>query len=435
MKIHAGGFRAQLLVVLITGLLVSPLAAQTVTLRRAVELALSRSHEGGAADAGQERARAAYQEARSAYFPRVVFGSGIGGSYGFPLSLENAAPSLFNVTSQQVLYSPAQRAFARSANTSWVAAKWQGRDDRDALIQDTVLTYVELNKWSQEIELLETELANNQKMEGIVQQRIQAGVDSPVELNKARLATARVRMRIAEAKGSADVMRIHLAQLTGLSAAELGTDPGSIPSLPDIKQNEDLAAKAVEASPAVKAAEQQALAKRYTAEAEGKALLPSVDVAGQYALLSNFNNYDIYLRNFQRHNATGGLVFRLPFFDRTQRARAAQAKADAILSGRDAELAKDKVSLETLRLQRMVQELAAAVDVAQLEYDLAQSDLQAVEARLKAETGTLREQQDARNKVEQTYDALIDANFALDKARVQLLRNTGELEQWALAGK
>jgi outer membrane protein TolC len=439
MKIQFGGslfaWRVWSLSLILIGLLAKPLTAQTITLRRAVELALNHGREGGVSEAGQDRARAAYQEARAAYFPRLVFGSGIGGSYGFPLSLENAAPSLFNVTSQQVLYSPAQKAFVRSANTSWVAAKWQGRDERDALIQDTVLTYVELNKWSQEIELLETELANNQKMEGIEQQRIQAGVDSPVEMNRVRLATARVRMRIAEAKGSADVMRIHLAQLTGLSAAELSTDSNSIPSLPDIKQDDDLAAKAVEASPAVKAAEQQALAKRYTAEAESKALLPSVDVAGQYALLSNFNNYDVYLRNFQRHNATGGLVFRLPFFDRAQRSRAAQAKADAILGGRDAELAKEKVSLETLRLQRMVQELAAAVDVAQLEYDLAQSDLQVIEERLKAETGTLREQQEARNKVEQTYDALIDANFALDKARVQLLRNTGELEQWALAGK
>ena len=329
MKIQFGTnllfLRAVPALLIVVGLLASPLHSQTITLRHAVELALSHSREGGAADADQDRARAAYQEARSAYLPRLVFGSGIGGSYGFPLSLENAAPSLFNVTSQQVLYSPAQKAFVRSANTSWQASKWQGKDDRDALIQDTVLTYVELNKWTQEIDLLTTELANNQKMESIEQQRIQAGVDNPLEMNKVRLATARVRMRIAEARGSADVMRVHLAQLTGLSPVELGTDPDSIPTLPDVKQDEDLAAKAVQANPAVKAAEQQALAKRYTAEAEGKALLPSVDVAGQYALLSNFNNFDVYLRNFQHHNATGGLVFRFPFLDRAQRARAAQA--------------------------------------------------------------------------------------------------------------
>jgi outer membrane protein TolC len=143
----------------------------------------------------------------------------------------------------------------------------------------------------------------------------------------------------------------------------------------------------------------------------------------------------VYINRFQHHNATGGLVLRFPFFDSTQRARAAQAKADAIRSSHEAELAKQKMSLETLRAQRVVQELAASVEVAQLEYDLAQSDLESIQVQLQSGNGTLREEQDARSKMEQTYDALIDANFALDRARVQLLRNTGELEQWARSGK
>jgi outer membrane protein TolC len=386
-------------------------------------------------DPEQARSFAAYREARNAYLPRLVLGSGIGGSYGFPLSLENSAPSLFNVTSQQVLFSPAQKSFVRSANSGYQSAKWQGQDQRDGLIQDAVLTYVELSRWNQELDLLHTELGNNQKMEAVEQERIQAGVDKPVELNKVKLASARVRMRAAEAQGSADVMRLRLAQLTGLSAEELGTDPNSIPSLPEFMQDEDLARKAIQVNPAIKAAQQQARAKRFNAEGEYKALLPSVDFAAQYALLANFNNYDVYIRNFQHHNATGGLVFHLPFLDPVQRARAAEAKAEAIRTARQAEEAKQKVSLETLRLQRIVQQLATSVEVAQLEYDLAQSELQAAQVRVQSETGTLREEQDARSKVEQSYDALIDANLALDKAKVQLLRNTGELEQWALSGK
>src|SRR5690349_10522317 len=96
-------------------LLVCQANAQTITLRHAVELALQHSGQATLASADQEKAMAAYREARSAYLPRLVFGSGIGASYGFPLSLENAAPSLFNVTSQQILYSPAQKQFVRSA--------------------------------------------------------------------------------------------------------------------------------------------------------------------------------------------------------------------------------------------------------------------------------------------------------------------------------
>jgi outer membrane protein TolC len=152
-------------------------------------------------------------------------------------------------------------------------------------------------------------------------------------------------------------------------------------------------------------------------------------------LLSNFNNYQVYIQRFQHHNATGGLVLRLPFLDTTQRARAAQAKADYIRTARQADLAKEKISLETLRLQRAVQELSASVEVAQLEHDLAQSDLEAVQVQLQSGNGTLREEQDARSRVEQTYDALVDASFNLDKAQIQLLRNTGELEQWAKSGR
>ncbi len=410
-------------------------AAQTITLRHAVELSLTHSSAAGIAAADQERTTEAVREARSAYFPRIVFGSGIGGSYGFPLSLENAAPSLFNVTSQQVLYSPSQSSFVKAARTDLQAVNMSSKDQRDAVIQDTVLTYIELNKWDQDIDLLNTALNNNLKMETVEQERIKAGVDKPIEQNRAKLATARVRVRLAEAKGSADVLRAHLAQLTGLSAAELETDSDSVPNLPEVKQDEDLGAKAAAANPAVKAAQQQALAKEFTAQAEHRGLYPSFDIAGQYALLSNFNNYDVYIRNFQHHNATGGLVLRFPFFDGTQRAKAAQAKADYIRASHEAELAKQKISLETLRLQRAVQELSASVEVAQLEYDLAQSDLQAIQTQLQSGTGTLREEQDARSKVEQTYDALTDANFTLDRARVQLLRNTGDLEQWARSGK
>lgn len=409
--------------------------AQTITLRHAVELALQHSGQVTLASADQEKAMAAYHEARSAYLPRLVFGSGLGASYGFPLSLENSAPSLFNVTSQQILYSPAQTQFVRAARTDVESTRSINADQRDAIIQETVLTYVELSKWSQDSDLLGNALANNQKTEKIEQERIAAGVDKPVDLDRARLATARVQMRMAEAKGSADVLRLRLSQLTGLSAEELGTDPDSIPIFPDVQQQDDLAKKAVQSNPAVKAAQQQALSKQFMAQGEHKALYPSFDLAGQYAVLTNFNNYDIYIRNFQANNASGGLVMKFPFFDTAQRARAAQAKADFIRASREAEQSKDKISLETLRLQRSVQELQAAVDVTQLEYQLAQSELEATETRLQSQVGTLREEQDARTKVEQSYDSLMDANLTLQKAKVQLLRNTGELEQWALAGK
>ena len=78
--------------------------------------------------------------------------------------------------------------------------------------------------------------------------------------------------------------------------------------------------------------------------------------------------------------------------------------------------------------------LAAARDVARLEYELAHSDVEAVGARIQAGTATLKDQENARLAENQRYMALLDAGFQLDKTQMQLLKATGELQQWAMSG-
>src|SRR5476649_2868259 len=116
-------------------------AAEPLPLKRAVELALSHSTTASSAAADEQRALASYHEARNQYIPQVVAGAGLGASYGFPLSLEGAAPSLFNLNSQSALYNPALHEFVRAAKTDWQASTLQGKDQRNQVIQDTVLTY------------------------------------------------------------------------------------------------------------------------------------------------------------------------------------------------------------------------------------------------------------------------------------------------------
>jgi hypothetical protein len=43
--------------------------------------------------------------------------------------------------------------------------------------------------------------------------------------------------------------------------------------------------------------------------------------------------------------------------------------------------------------------------------------------------------QDAREQLNERYNSLQDANFELERARITLLRATGELEAWVGTGK
>ncbi len=81
-------------------LAVTRLSAEPLPLKRAVELALAHSSTAAAANADQQRVFASYREARSQYIPQFILGSGLGKSWGYPLSLEGSAPSIVNFNSQ-----------------------------------------------------------------------------------------------------------------------------------------------------------------------------------------------------------------------------------------------------------------------------------------------------------------------------------------------
>jgi outer membrane protein TolC len=420
--------------------LLSAHAAEPLPLKRAVELALKHSTIAVAAEADVQRALASYHEARSQYIPQAVVGSGLGQAWGYPLSLEGSAPSIVNFTAQSAVFNAGLRDFVRAAKIEMQATGFQSKDQRNQVIQDTVLAYVELAKWASSLDHLREEKADALRAEQTVEQRIQAGVDSELTRNKARLTSARIRLRLAQAQGSIDVLRNKLSQLTGLPAASIEADPDSMPALPEIKQQEadDLPAKAADSNPAVQSADAHAGAQAMRARGEHRGLWPTADFAAQYALLStSLANYQQFFvpHTFQNNNATVGVVLRFPFINEVQRARAQGAKADALHAKQDAQATRNQVSEQTLRLQRSVEQLAAAQEVADLGHQIAEANLQALKIRLDAGTATFEDMQEARDQVNDRFNNLQDTDFELEKARIALMRATGDLEGWVGVGK
>src|SRR5512135_1106739 len=413
-----------------------PARAQDFTLQRAIQLALAHSTATGASTADQMHAYEAYMEARSGFIPQVTVGSDVGYAYGFPLSLEGSAPTVFNVTSQSSVLNLAQREFVRAAKAEWRASSVQDRDRRSQVMLDTTLSYAELNKWERELQVLRDQSNVTHNIEYSVLQRVKEGVDSPVDETKARLTSAQVRLRIAQAEGSADLLRTHLTQLTGVPAQSITTVGDSIPALPtpDPPPSPAPAVAAVQANDVVEAAELRARAQLLKAKGEHRALWPSIDFAAQYGLISSaLTNFEQFFRinTFQNQNVTFGLVIRLPFLNFSQKAAARAADADAIRAGKDAQATKDEVSMETLRLQRAVEQAAAARDVADLQNQLAQSGLTTAQTRMQSAVATLNELQNAQFQSDLRSAELMDAQFDLERTQLQLLRATGGLEKWA----
>jgi len=408
--------------------------AEPLPLERAIRLALAHGTASAIATADVQRAFASYRELRNNYLPTIFVGSGLGWSYGYPLSIEGSAPALANAVAQSTVFNPSQRQFLHAAKIEWHASEIQDKDQRNAVIQDVALTYAELAKWEARLQRLQQDEAQAQQMEQAVSERLHEGVDSAVDLNKAKLTAARVRLHRAEARGNADVLRRHLSTLTGLPVSSIELAPETIPALPPVASEEDLSERAIASSPAIKLAEQHSLAEAMRASGEHRALYPSIDFSAQYARFSTFNNYTKYFppHTFQVDNATIGVALKIPLFNASQRARADAAEAQAVKAKKQAEAARNQVAEETLKLQRAAEQLEAAREVAQLEYQLAQSGLEAAQTRVDAKTGTLHELADARVQAAERYLLFQDADFEYQRIRMNLLRATGDLENWAL---
>ena len=404
-----------------------------IPFRNAIDKALENSGVMGIATINQWRARKAYEELRANYIPQVTVGSGLGYSYGFPLTLEGSAPSVINFTTVQSFFNPLLRQTINAAKIDWQASSLDVRDKRDAVILDTTLTYAQLDQVQSKMKVLAEAETAAKKAEYVSQQRLQEGVDSKLALTRSQLVSARIRLRIADAQAQADVLREHLAKLLGVPVESIVIDSETVPQVPEISQDDDLASKAVANSVAVKLADEKVKSAQERAKGEHRAAYwPVMDVASHYSYLARFNNYDLYYQRYTANNFSVGMNMRLPLFDPVQKRKAEVADAEVLTSKKQADLTRNQVSEDALKLQRSLRQLTAARDVAKLEWQVSQGDMEAVNARLTTGDANTRDVQNAQLDVDDKYAVYLDTEFELARSALQLLRMTGDLESWAM---
>jgi len=159
---------------------------------------------------------------------------------------------------------------------------------------------------------------------------------------------------------------------------------------------------------------------------------PSINLDGQYALFSEFNNYSQYYQRFSRNNYSFGVNIRIPLFNMEHNPAAAAAYAVAMKADAEAQTAREEAAAEMVRTQHSLLRLEAAARVARLEIDVAQANIDAVQLEIEQGVATPRDEEMARAAVASRQVQLLESQFDYLSAQVQLLRQTGELRNWAL---
>src|SRR6516164_5313858 len=96
-------------VVLVLGTLwVVHAEVHVLTLRAAVDTALKQNPDITLARLDESKAREGVSLARDPFVPRIGVGSGLAYSNGFPMSIDGAAPSVFQARANQYLFNRPQ---------------------------------------------------------------------------------------------------------------------------------------------------------------------------------------------------------------------------------------------------------------------------------------------------------------------------------------
>jgi len=398
-----------------------------LTLQEAVQMTLARSPDVLLAEARSARAGEAVRESRSLNRPQIVTGTGLAYNNGYPLSMEGAAPSIFQISASQAVFSKKNNNLIREAEEAGKAARFGSDSARNELASRAALTYCELYRARKLISIASAALNAARKQQGLVEALLDAGKLRPVDLAAAKTATFSAQQLLLVAEEQAKVAETELKDLTGLpetAAIDLAEPQVESPvfELPAAT----LYQQALERAPEILQAESDIRAKEFHLKAEQGESLPQMDIITQYALFSRTNNYDDFFNRFTRNNFLIGLSLQVPVFNGSRiSARVAQSRQE--------------VSEARYRLQRTQSDLKMSIErslsamrIARGASELARNDLAAARETVRISEDlmqegriSVKELEDSRSQIEQKEQAVLEADHLFLQRKLELLRAVG----------
>jgi outer membrane protein TolC len=414
---------------------VSVVCAQ-LSVSSAVDLALRNNPRVKVAEADVAKARAQLSETRDVYIPSLTAGAGLGEAYGYSPN----PPTLFTFNGGSLVYNPAQIFYIRSARAGLDAAQHSLDDARDTVAEDTVQACLALQHDQQRLDVINQQRADAGRLVTIVQQRLDGGQATPIDLTQSKLTAANLRLALLHAQDEVASDRDHLARLLGVNSASLALS-NTFPETPHLDEAQP---DTEYVGPAIASAYSNALARQEQAVGDSRfRFIPQVNLIAQYNRYATFTDsfknlqklYSGLNLNLTSNEYVIGFQITVPLYDKYRQSKARETAATAAHDLHEAENARLTTLDAQGRLRHSLPELQARIDVAGLQQQLAQQQLQVLEVQLQSGNPngpqmTPADEQNARISERDKYLSVLDAEFQIHTTEVQLLRLTGQLGGW-----
>jgi outer membrane protein len=404
-------------------------SAISLTLKRAIELALQNSKDIQIAKLQASLANRSAMITKAQFLPNLYAGSGAGYTLGIPETPGGRAPALFNVTYTEEVLNEPLRGQGKEQQEQAKSQKILLEDARNNVIVRTASTFLELAMVRHSLELLRKEQESADKILAVTLQREKENFELPVAVTKDQLTKARVAQRILQLEGREDELEVVLRGQTGLAENTLiEVTPEELPGVAE-QEGANLVALALQDNVALRVAQSDVRAKEFRLTGEKRGYYPTLQLVSVYSLLAKFNNYDQFFKTFDRNNFNAGIQMQVPIFSAQIRANIAVAQVNLDVAKAALANKKTEVSAAVRVKTRRLRERDAAKEVARLELQLTQQNLAVLQSQFSEGRINLREVEKTRLEESDKWMAYLDANFLRQQAQLDLLQTAGQLDK------
>jgi outer membrane protein TolC len=402
-----------------------------MTLRQVVETALNQNPDIALARLDEAKARQGIRVARDPFVPRITVGSGLAYTQGFPMSVEGSAPTVFQANATSTLFNRPQTYAVAQAKENARGASLAVAAKRDEVAFRAASLYLDAERAARIGGLASKDAESLQRVLDAVRAQVAEGRALPLaekqagyELAKARALTSGIQDDLAAAETS-------LALALGLGAGDRVRPAAEDRAMPAMPASVDAAiGAALDSNKDLRRLESEMLAKRLESSGQKAARLPRADLIAQYGLLAKFNNYDQYFQRFQRNNGQVGVALQWAVFTGPGlSAQLEQTAADLARLRIEYNNARNRISSEIQGSFRQLAKAQSDADLARLGLDVAREQLSVNLSQLEEGRAQLRQVEEARAAENDRWISFYDAQYAVERARWNVLRLTGALAE------
>jgi outer membrane protein TolC len=401
---------------------------KTLTLRAALGVALEQNPDVLIARLDQQKARDQILIARDPFLPKVIGGSGLAWSPGYPTTIDGNPPSIFEARTDMSLFDRVQSFKVAQAREGLRGSAIDVSRRQEEAAYRVASLFLDAEQAAHSLDAAQKQVDNLARVKELVDARVAEGRELAIESKRADLNVKRAKHNVEALAVNLIDAETALAQVLGLGAGDRVRSAQEERAVIELPVSEEASIEeALEHSPELRRLESNMQVKTLEVKGFHAARMPKVNVIAQDNIFAKYNfpttNY-----TFHRNNPELGVSIEIPLLvGRTAQAFAAQAESEVSKMRVEVGRTRSRITADLRKAYQEVKSAESSRELARADLDLTREQLNIDLAQYGEGKLPLAQVETLRAMENEKFLAFYVSQQTVERTRLNVLRLMGTL--------